>query len=209
MVVLVHGLYMHGAAMLLLHRRLAAAGFRVATYSYPSMRLGFAANVERLARHCRALEAARLDFVAHSLGGLLVLRALEDWNGPPPGRVVLLGPPYADSCAARGLARWPGGRHVLGRCIPEWLDGPKPVPDGRYELGVTAGRRSLGLGRLVAPDLPRPNDGAVAVTETTVPGMREHIVLDVTHSGMLVSREVARQAVAFLRHGTFAHDRDA
>jgi hypothetical protein len=43
------------------------------------------------------------------------------------------------------------------------------------------------------------------VAETDVPGMRDRIVLHVSHSGMLVSRAVARQICAFLRDGAFAH----
>jgi hypothetical protein len=35
--------------------------------------------------------------------------------------------------------------------------------------------------------------------------MRDHIVLDVNHSGMLISRAVARQICAFLRDGKFVH----
>ena len=57
----------------------------------------------------------------------------------------------------------------------------------------------------MAPDLPRPSDGVVSVAETAVPGMRDHIVLHVSHSGMLVSGAVARQICAFLRDGAFAH----
>jgi hypothetical protein len=58
---------------------------------------------------------------------------------------------------------------------------------------------------MVAPDLPRPSDGAVSVAETAVPGMADRIVLPVSHSGVLISREVARQVCAFLRDGAFAH----
>ena len=57
----------------------------------------------------------------------------------------------------------------------------------------------------MAPDLPRPSDGVVSVAETAVPGMRDRIVLHVSHSGMLVSGAVARQVCAFLRDGAFAH----
>jgi hypothetical protein len=35
--------------------------------------------------------------------------------------------------------------------------------------------------------------------------MRDHIVLNVSHSGMLVSNAVVRQVCTFLREGRFAH----
>jgi ABC-type methionine transport system ATPase subunit len=63
----------------------------------------------------------------------------------------------------------------------------------------------LGIGRVVAPDLPAPSDGVVSVSETRLPAMRDHIVLNVNHFGMLVSRTVARQICAFLREGAFEH----
>jgi len=63
----------------------------------------------------------------------------------------------------------------------------------------------IGLGRIVAPDLAAPNDGVVAVSETEVPQARDHIVLDVNHTGMLLSRQVVQQACAFIRAGKFLH----
>jgi len=46
-----------------------------------------------------------------------------------------------------------------------------------------------------------------SVEETRLPGMRDHIVLNVSHSGMLVSRAVAHQISTFLHDGTFEHAR--
>jgi len=43
----------------------------------------------------------------------------------------------------------------------------------------------------------------VKVAETRLAGATAHLVLPVTHSGFLVSREVARQTAAFLRDGRF------
>jgi pimeloyl-ACP methyl ester carboxylesterase len=204
-VVLVHGLWVHGLAMELMRRRVERCGYRALAYSYPSMRLTMAENVERLARYCRGLAAPRVHFVGHSLGGLIVLRALERAAGFTAGRVVLTGPPYGESFSARKLARWPGGRAALGRSMPQWLELPRPALDAGYEIGVIAGSLPIGIGRLVAPDLPRPSDGVVSVAETRLPGMRDHIVLNVSHSGMLVSRAVAHQIVCFLRNGAFEH----
>lgn len=202
-VILVHGLWMHGIAMELLRRRLARSGLRALAYSYPSMRLTLAQNVERLTAYCRGLAVSRLHFAAHSLGGLIVLRLFERAHGLAFGRAVLLGTPCAGSHAGRKLARLPGGRAVLGRSLVEWLEPPRALPAVNAEVGVIAGRLGLGAGRLVAPALPAPNDGVVSVEETRLPGARDHIVLPVSHSGMLVSRAVAHQVCAFLRNGAF------
>ena len=201
--VLVHGLWVHGIAMELMRRRVARNGFRVLSYSYPSVRLSLAENVERLARYCREIGTPRLHFVGHSLGGLIVLRMLGGAPGIRPGRVVLAGAPVAGSYAARSLARLPGGRAALGRSMMEWLEMPSPVSFTGCDLGVIAGRMPLGAGRIVAPELPGPNDGAVRVDETRLPAMCDHIVLNVSHSGMLISSAVAHQIVAFLRNGAF------
>lgn len=90
----------------------------------------------------------------------------------------------------------------------ECLESKQPVSLTSCDIGVIAGRMSVGAGRIVAPELPGPNDGAVRVDETRLPAMRDHIVLNVSHSGMLVSRAVARQVCAFLRDGAFEHASD-
>ena len=204
-VVLVHGLWVHGAVMVLMKRRIARAGYRVLAYSYPTLRLSLTENAHRLARYCRDIAAPRLHFVGHSLGGLIVLRMLKLESGLPPGRVVLAGMPFTGSYAARRFLRLPGAGTAVGRSVSEWLAaGWREVGNGR-EIGVVAGSLPLGLGSIVAPDLPRPSDGLVSVAETAVPGMRDRIVLRVSHSGMLVSGAVARQVCAFLREGAFVH----
>jgi len=204
-VVIVHGLWVHGLVMELMRRRVARGGYRALTYSYPSMRLTLAENAERLVRYCRILAAPRVNFVGHSLGGLIVLCMLERASGLTPGRVVLTGTPYGGSFAGRRLARLPGGRAALGRSMQRWLSPMQVPPATACEIGVIAGSMPVGIGRVVAPDLPAPSDGVISVEETRVPGMRDHIVLNVNHSGMLVSRAVARQICAFLRNGAFEH----
>jgi len=205
-VVLVHGLWVHGIAMELMRRRVARCGYRALAYSYPSMRLTLAENAERLARFCRELAATRLHFVGHSLGGLIILRLLERAPRLPPGRAVLLGSPVAGSLAARRLARLPGGRSALGRSAPEWREAAPPGLAAGWDIGVIAGRVPVGIGRIVAPDLPAPSDGVVSVAETRWPATRDHVVLNVNHFGMLFSRAVVRQVCAFLRDGSFARD---
>jgi pimeloyl-ACP methyl ester carboxylesterase len=205
-VVLVHGLWVHGLVMELMRRRIARCGYRALAYSYPSMRLTVAENVERLLRYCRELAAPRVHLVGHSMGGLVVLHALEKAVGFMLGRVVLTAAPVAGSYAARRLARLPGGHTALGRCMPRWMEAAACAAGDGRDIGVIAGRRAIGLGCLVASDLPRPCDGVVSVAETRFPAMRDHIVLNVSHTGILFSRAAARQICAFLRDGQFVHN---
>jgi len=190
------------------HRRhLARAGFDVISYSYPSVRLSLAENADDLAQFARDLAAPCIHWVGHSLGGIVILCALTRAPQLPPGRVVLAGTPYRGSRAAEILERQAFGAPLLGHSVREWLAAPKPADFGGREIGVIAGSIGVGLGRVVAPGLPQPNDGTVAVEETMVPGARDNIVLPITHTGMLASRAVARQIEAFLRDGYFEHTR--
>jgi len=202
-VIIVHGLWVHGVIMYLLARRIAQCGFVTHTYSYPSMRLSLSENAARLAQYCERLGVPRVHIVAHSLGGLIALKMLETARSVHCGRLVLVGTPYSGSFAAARLARFPGGTRLLGRSIAEWLSAPRPGISGADEVGMIAGTRGLGLGSLIAPDLPRPNDGVVAVSETEIPGVTRRVALNVSHTEMLVSRKVARQCCAFLRNGAF------
>jgi pimeloyl-ACP methyl ester carboxylesterase len=187
----------------LLRRRLESCGHDVSCYSYPSMRLTLDENGERLAAHCARMRAEKLHLVGHSMGGLVALAACRVLPAASVGRIVVAGTPYVDSFSARRLERLPGGRRMLGHCITQWLHGPRHDARQPHEVGVIAGSGGVGFGRIIAPDLPQPNDGVVCVRETAVPGMRDRIVLNVSHTAMLASGEVARQIHAFLDHGRF------
>jgi hypothetical protein len=69
-------------------------------------------------------------------------------------------------------------------------------------LGVMAGSRALGLGRLLGP-LGEPSDGTVLVSETHIEGAKAHLTLPTTHSGMMYSPVVAQKTAAFLQEGRF------
>lgn len=194
---------MHSVAMWPMRRRLQRAGYAVQAYSYPTMRLDLAENSARLHQYCGRIGGGRVHLVGHSMGGLVALQAAPLLPGPCRGRIVLLGTPFGESYAARALQRLPGGCALLGRSMGGWLAHPvSPALDG-WELGVIAGSGGLGLGRVIARGLPQPHDGVIHVDETRVPGMRDHVVLPVSHTQMLVSQRVLELVVAFLRDGNF------
>ncbi len=141
--------------------------------------------------------------MAHSLGGLVVRHLFAAHSAQPQGRIVTLGTPHAGSSAAQWIQHH-GLAAILGRSVESGLGGALPQWTGERELGVVAGTLRRGLGCLI-PGLERPNDGMVTVPETRIVGMTDHIVLPVSHFGMLLSQRVAFQVQRFLHEGRFLH----
>jgi pimeloyl-ACP methyl ester carboxylesterase len=198
--ILVHGLWVPAAVMAPLAARLSGQGFRCHLFSYASRARPLEAHTERLARFARDVGPAH--FVGHSLGGLVILEALQQHADIQAGRVVLLGTPVRGNFAGRRLGQHGWGRWFLGSTHALWSEGRAARWTRPEPLGVLAGTLPLGLGRLFGP-LPGPNDGVVRLEETEIEGMRERVVLRVGHSAMLLSARVAAQVVAFLRDARF------
>ena len=211
-IVFVHGIWMPGSIMTYLKRQLETRhGFAGRLFGYWAVRVGLDENAELLAEFAAA--AARdagggpVHLVGHSLGGVLALRMLRQHPDAPEGRVVCLGSPLCGSRAAIGLKRWSWGEQMLGLTIATGvLEEPAsrwcaPVTGGR-DVGVIAGSRPIGGGRLLA-GFTEDNDGTVAVSETHLPGAKSHLVMPVSHTGLVWSAAVADQVAAFLRRGEF------
>ena len=203
-VVLVHGLWVNGSEMWLLRRRLQAAGYQARRFSYSSLTNSPFENSMELNAFVERLDQECIHFVCHSLGGIVIRHLFYHFPQQRPGRVVTLGTPHNGSSAAASLLRRLPGRLLLGKSILHGLLGPLPPWPGGHELGSVAGVTRLGLG-LLAPGIPQPSDGTVAVAETRLAGMADHIELPASHSSMLFSREVSRQVIHFLQTGRFDH----
>ena len=205
-VVTVHGLWMRGNAMAVLQRRLATRGFEFHAFTYRSITSSLADCTAALTEFVARAPGDTVHLVGHSLGGVLICSMLRAHLPARIGRVVCLGSPLRGSRTAERLLRWPGGRKVIGRCLGDvnacggfsaWRDG--------VEVGSIAGRLPFGVGRLLGP-FPEPNDGTVAVAETVIAGLTDHVVLPVSHVALLWSTRVAAQVEHFLEHGRFRHE---
>ena len=212
--ILVHGVWMVGAEMLWLAHSLRRAGFGpVRQFHYPSVRHGLGENARRLAGFRRRVEARHgpAHLVGHSLGGVVVWQLFHDHGGssaaPGGGRVVTLGAPFQGSATARFFlrrGRW--GRFAVGACWRDEADHSPPTGrswPGPAPLGILAGRVPVGVGALVGA-LPRPNDGVVALDETTLDGAKDRRVLGVNHVALTFAGVAVRQTAHFLAHGRFA-----
>jgi pimeloyl-ACP methyl ester carboxylesterase len=207
-IILVHGLWFGSWSMAKLAKRFTQAGYQVRSFDYPS-------TAQKLDDHARALsefasgsipgknEGHRISFVAHSMGGLVTLRMLDAMKMPMTGRVVLLGTPLSGSEIARRISNIPGGDRLFGQARITLTGGYARIPEG-IDTGMIAGTMPLGLGVIAGGNSER-GDGTVSSLETDVPGLKDHLELPVTHTGMLYSAEVARQADIFITSGSFEH----
>jgi len=206
-VILVHGLWMNGMEMSVLRRRLEHEhGFDAHVFAYPTLH-GDAGEICRdlgdFARE-RAREGGPVHMVGHSLGGAIVYKTLVGCGAPVTGNAVLLASPLNGSRAAEGAARHPMLRPLLGPHVLRELAQPR----GRRAwskgaaLGAIAGSMRMGTGRFFA-HFDEDNDGSVAVSETVIPGLSDHIVLPHSHMGMIFAADVAAQVAHFLRTARF------
>ncbi len=202
-VILIHGLYLHAVSTVLWERHLRDTGFEAHGFSYASLTQSLSHNAQELAGLLNSIDAEQIHFVGHSLGGLLALQTLHEFPDVRIKRVVLAGVPYKQAYVPTALEQNAIGHMIIGPGMSQWLKQKTIVPSPNIEIGVIAGEHSIGLGRVVAPGVPVPNDGTIAVAETRVPGMRDHIVLPVTHTEMLFSKSVMEQQESFLRTGQF------
>jgi len=210
-VICLHGFWSHGAGMFLIKRRLENEyGLRALLFSYPSVRGTLDENAAALARFIQEEGLTRTHFVGHSLGGVVALRMFANDADAPPGRLVCLGSPLAGSRAADYLSQQDWAEPILGHSLASGVI-DKPASDwaihvcAQREVGIIAGNVPLGLGQFVA-EFDEDNDGTIAVSETRLDGARDHLIMPVSHKGMLVSPDVVDQAVAFLKRGEFLRE---
>lgn len=210
-VVCLPGLWVpRGSLLLLQHRLKKEYGYEPYSFSYRSIRRTLDENAVCLAEFIAEQDFDRCHLIGHSLGGVVVLRALALRPGLPVDRIVCLGSPLCGSQVAKKVSRHRWGTKVVGKSIAggvidhaadQWaIDVCKA-----HEVGVVAGTVSAGLGLLVNR-FDEENDGTVTVSETRLPGIKDHVRVATGHSAMAVSRQVARQVGAFLGRGAFDKD---
>lgn len=192
----IHGFMVTPNAMLKLERTLLKAGLNVFPYKYDARNETIECHAIRLKERLKKMACSSpqepINFVCHSIGGVVLRAALSLPDCPEEakvGRAVLLAPPNQGSFLARKF------RNVLPL---RWVLGTKSgwelmyyTPSDMERLGqfpctmqvlVIAGARGTRIafqGRL--------NDCYLAVEETRLNTPHALIVLDVTHGGLLTS----------------------
>ncbi len=195
-VVLVHGLWGTDLGLRPLGRRFRRDGLGVAYFRYPSATGRIGEIARRLREFVERTEGGRVHLLGHSLGGIVIASMLASDPPPRAGRVALLGCPIRGSEAVARISGSRLGRRMMGPVAREGIvENRPPAPTGR-EVLVVAGTFPLGIGLLLG--LPRPHDGWIRVSETSVEGART-VRSGAWHFGLLLSPGVAARISAFFR----------
>jgi triacylglycerol lipase len=209
-VILLHGLCRTSRSMEKMATALTNAGYKVRNIDYPSR----TAPIEKLADDtigkavgdCQKDGATKINFVTHSLGGILVRSYLARHEIQNLGRVVMLAPPnqgseVVDKLGWLFLFKWINGPagNELGT---DKNSTPNQLGPANFPVGIIAGDRSINwINSLL---IPGRDDGKVSVERTKLAGMADHIVIHTTHPFIMKNREAIRQTIQFLRTGNFS-----
>jgi hypothetical protein len=224
-VLVLHGLFRTRSSMAVLADYLGANG------GYEAICVGYPSTQAPIGDHARALASIihhllddgrlggveRIDFVAHSLGNLVIRHCLADMFrdageaglDPRIGRVVMLAPPNHRP----QTVDWWAENRLLGRgfrwLTPDvhdeltagWADLEPRLRMPPCEFGILAGGRGDDEGW--SDSLAGDDDGTVTTEETRLAGASDFAVVPVRHGSLMFDPTVLEYTLRFLEQGHF------
>ncbi len=204
--IVIHGIVRSSKSMSKIRARLEKDGYTVVSFDYPSTRVPITESAEYLHKVIESLEGIeQIDFVVHSMGGLVVRAYLHKHHDKRIGRMVMMGVPNLGAEMADKFQKNLIFRAVLGPAGQQLVtdaDGliaTLPVPD--FEFGVIAGSRGTESG--YNPLIPGDDDGTVRLESTRLAGAADFITVRSLHSMMMRNAEAIECSARFLKEGHF------
>ncbi len=198
---LVHGLGRTPVSLFGVSAALRHARHRTRFFGYSPTFESVPRISNRLVNLLRALAQRKepVGLVGHSLGGLLLRRALAEVPELRVHHLVFLGTPQAVPRAARLAWRWFPPFRILARGCAQLLtsaDTFASLPALKVPFTIIAG--TAGPRGRFSPFHDEPNDGLVAVSETRITEA-EPILLPVLHTIMMDAPAVREHIVRLMR----------
>lgn len=211
--ILLHGINNPSLIMGRIGKALTNKGYTVLNIDYPSTKKPISELVEYVGERLRNFDPAQfeqIDFVGHSMGGIIIRELLNKEHRPENlGRVVMIGSPHAGSEVADRVKDWKLFKKLYGPAGGQLTtEFQKAASKGiviDYPLGIIASDSNTGhfwIRSFIAGE----NDGLVSVESTKLNGMGEHIILPAPHVAMPLLPGVIKQVAHFLEHGEFDSD---
>ena len=205
-VILLHGLARSAHSMDKMAQRLTEQGYKVLNIDYPSRDHPIEQLAEEtISEALKQCDGMPVNFVTHSMGGILVRQFLSNHSIKNLNKVVMLGPPNKGTEIVDKLGNFPGFHLVNGDAGMQLGTGALSVPNqlgkANFDVGIIAGTQSINL--LLSSLIPDTDDGKVSVESTKVEGMNDHIEIPTTHVFMMRNDAVIEQVICYLKQGQF------
>lgn len=204
-VILLHGLWESKRLLSPISKRLMKKGYVTHKIDYNTTSI----NLNDLFSEIDSIvlnipDGDQINFIGHSLGGVMIRTYFDNGGDIPNSKVITLGSPHQSSHAAKfikriGLSRIFGNASEFGLinqiCSDSWVhDAP---------LGNIAGNNAKGIIQLLPQNLFREHDGMVLVSETHLEGQTDHITIYCSHIDMLYKKSAHAQIDRFLEDTRF------
>jgi len=214
-VILLHGLFRSHTSMDKLAKYLRnQGGYTVLSVTYPSTQSGVDEHASALARIIANLDGIEeINFVAHSMGNIVVRHYLADCKPKPDPRLrrmVMLGPPNHGSLGAVVLAENAIFKVLTGQAGQElgveWSTLEQRLATPGFDFGIIAGGKQDGRG--FNPLLPGDNDGTISVDTTRLIGASDFVILPALHTFLMDDAKVQEYTLRFLQQGYFTEPKE-
>ena len=206
-VILLAGLNNSTLNMKRLEWSLRRAGYHVVNLPYRS----HYGNIAQIADHylppviAQIPPHAKIHFVTHSMGGIILRQYLSNHDLPNLGRVIMIAPPNHGTPIADFFRRHWWGRLFLGPAGRELgtspSDAPQRLPAPHFPFAVIAG--DFTLSPLAHFLLPEASDGTIPLESTKLPGMGDFLIVHSRHTLILWRQQTLRAVLSYLQTGSF------
>lgn len=165
-------------------------------------------NLPAMINECLKHNPHSINFVTHSLGGIILQEYLQNHKIAKLGSIVMLGPPNHGSPIVNLLQNNWLYRVITGPAGQELATCKNSVPNQlqlqpQYQIGVIAGTFNfIPFGYYLFGEA---NDSAVSVSSTKTNIMKDFLTVPVSHSFIMDNNIVQWQIMNFFNDGKFKH----
>jgi len=211
-VILVHGMGRSSKSWPKMSKALEGAGYHVVPFDYPSTRCAISDSAEYLAQVIHGLEGVdEINFVCHSMGGLVVRAYTANHSDDRIRRMVMLAVPNLGAEMADIVAKWPLYQWVCGPggcqlvTDPEGLIASLPTPEFEFAVIAAGKGNDSGYNPLIAGD----DDGTVTIASTRLPGATDFLQVNgLLHSFLMFDNRVIDATVRYFGEGKLRAEGD-
>lgn len=208
-VILLHGIGRTSNCFAAMTAALRQDGFVVVPFEYPSTRVSLEQSADYLRSVISSLDSvSTIDFVVHSMGGLVVRSLLGVCSDDRLHSMVMLGTPNAGAELADMLKNNAVFSLIYGPAGQQLVSGGQstisqlPVPN--FPFGIIAGGKGDEKG--FNPLLPGDDDGTVTVASARLAGAVDFLRVPRIHAFLMSDSTVIQATRRFLQEGRFRED---